>query len=483
MTEPWAFQAIASPAAQQFAADPMAPSRPFSTSGYDALQQRGRRKSIDRQPRHEDLLQKGFDRDRLIANGRDLDRNFELFAWAVQQHLNYVTDLNFFPDTGSDGLDEDLEGLVEEWSEAENWDTNGEHDRDQWLRLAEATTCTGGDVLAVRVNGGTAQAIEPDRIRNPEDADDSWSLGVQKRNNRRANFCVWDRDGNGFKNPRTIPAKNAYLMGYFKRFDQGRGVSPLTAAFNRYRDTYESIDHAQQRAKISNILALTLERASTEAGAFTYDDVDLANGPAILDMNPGDKAAFLESHLPSNEFQAFTREVITLGLKALDIPMSFYREDLTNFFGSRAALMHYQRSTRWKRRRLIRLMKWLTNYRIATWLASGQIRLPRSMDPTKLRFTWQAAGIPWWDPSKEVSGDMLAVAAGWGDPYAISLEKTGRTLKQNITNTCAAIAEANKIAAAAGVEFKLSFVPPSTAAPTPQDQPAADQAPGNGETK
>jgi capsid protein len=458
--------------AQTFA-DPMTPTTLAGGTGYDALNHRGRRKGIERNTKSEDYLLRGFNRDRLIENGRDLERNFALFAWAVQQHLNYVCDLNFQPQTGDDELDSQLESLVETWSEAENWDAAGRHDREQWIRLAESATITGGDMLAVKLATGHVQAIESDRIRSPQDPNNAnWEAGILRDHYGRARkYCVYarGRSGLGFESPRVVDATNAEMIGYFRRFDQGRGVSPMASAFNQYRDTYENLDHANQRAKLSNILAFVLKRASVDQ-PFDYNDIDLGPGLSILDMNPGDEGEFKESHLPSNEFQSFVRETITLGLKGLDIPMSFYREDLTNFFGSRAALMHYLRSCRWKRRRLQRLLQRLTAWRIGLWLANGLLRLPKGFDPNQLRFSWSPAGIPWWDPSKEVAGDMLAVGAGWGDPFAIALEKTGEPLERNLRQTVKAIALAQRLAKEAGVDFQLSFTPPSTSAPTTIDE-------------
>ena len=65
--------------------------------------------------------------------------------------------------------------------------------------------------------------------------------------------------------------------------------------------------------------------------------------------DPGDRAEFLESKSPSTEFQAFSQVMVSVALKALDIPYSFYAENFTNYSGARQALLQYEQSAKIKR--------------------------------------------------------------------------------------------------------------------------------------
>jgi len=96
-------------------------------------------------------------------------------------------------------------------------------------------------------------------------------------------------------------------------------------------------------------------------------------------------------------------------LKSLDIPWSFYDESYTNFFGSRSALVQYQKSCESKRDDLKETLNRLTGWRISKWLANGVINLPNGFDARGIKWDWIPAGLPWWDPSKEIKGDVLAI--------------------------------------------------------------------------
>jgi capsid protein len=54
-----------------------------------------------------------------------------------------------------------------------------------------------------------------------------------------------------FSFERIVPARNFYHFGYFDRFDQVRGIAPLATAVNTLRDTYEGMDYALAKMKVS----------------------------------------------------------------------------------------------------------------------------------------------------------------------------------------------------------------------------------------
>ncbi len=59
----------------------------------------------------------------------------------------------------------------------------------------------------------------------------------------------------------------------------------------------------------------------------------LTSQTQVFDFDVGDKAEFLESQQPSDQFRAYTQLVSMMALKALDIPYSFYDESFTNYSG------------------------------------------------------------------------------------------------------------------------------------------------------
>lgn len=70
--------------------------------------------------------------------------------------------------------------------------------------------------------------------------------------------------------------------------------------------------------------------------------------------------------------------------------------------------MQYELAANIKRRDVLQLLKHLTRWRIALWMADGQLPF---MPLQAYRFRWDPAGLPWIDPQKEVAGQVAAIAA------------------------------------------------------------------------
>jgi len=437
--------------------------------GYDAAQTDSRRR---RQPaatlRHEDDHQTPAQRKQIVASARDLDRNFEVGAWAIRKHLDFVSTFTFQARTGSETLDTQLEEFVADWSRPENFDAAARHPLAAFVRLAEARRTVDGDIGLLKLRNGRVQAIEGDRIRDPGWPATGWRHGVKTDQAGKAIAYAIHRRvrPSGFRLDRIVSARFLYLHGYFQRFDQTRGVGLITPALNRLRDLYESFELALAKAKIAQLFALATFRDDTDplgtvsqqadsedgSGDFT---VDFGRGPFHLDLSREDRAEFLESKSPPAEFRSYSQWMVLVALKALDIPFSFFSEDFTNFYGSRAGLIQYLQSCRSKRESNQRLLDHLTRWRLSLAVLDGEISLPRGVSIERLRFDWVPAGVPWWNPAQEAKGHLMLLGAGLDTPQRICRE-TGTDFYENID----AIAEAIDYARRRGVD--LSFAPQPT---------------------
>ena len=163
-------------------------------------------------------------------------------------------------------------------------------------------------------------------------------------------------------------------------------------------------------------------------------------------MEPGEKMEVIESKTPSGEFQNFTQLVTQLALKSLDIPFSFYDEAHTNFFGSRAAWLHYERSCKDKRDDQVEMRSNYTVWKLNQWVLDGRLMLPDGMQVGDVRFDWIPRGMPWWDPAKEISGSVMAIQNGLDTPQRIC-RATGTDYFDNIEE----IAKAAQFAESQGV--------------------------------
>jgi capsid protein len=397
--------------------------------GYDAVDTgEGKRRAPSGVTRSEDDELPVQKRRKLLSQTRDLARNFALLGWAIRQHLNYITTFNFQPKTGNRRLNQKLAAFLENWSEPENFDVAGITPLWNFIRLAEVRRCIDGDMLALKLANGQVQAIEGDRLLSPrtaprEIAARNWFHGVELGPyGRHLAYAVHGRGKSNdfgavgssqFVFERAVPAYQALLFAHRERFDQVRGITPLTAAINSLVDTQEGIDFISTKLKVHALFGLAVMRGDPNGPADDatqdYTQLILGKRPLILDMDRGERAEFLESRTPATETQAFLELLIQLTLKALDIPYSFFRENFTNYSGQRQALVMYNESAKIKRRSVLWLLNGLTRWRLQ--LAVIDRQLPQQvLEPWM--WQWIPTGVPWIDPLKEVQANAAALALG-----------------------------------------------------------------------
>lgn len=414
------------------------------TFSYDALEPKGRRKSAPSQIVREDVHVKAGRRNRLQANARDLARNFSAVAWMIRRHLDYCASFSFQCRTPQDpALGRAIEALMTARSRPLACDRGGRFTREKLFRNLEAARMLDGDVGLLRLRSGHVQIVESDCIKDPpkqvKDDRFEWVDGVQVDYAglpRQYALHGRKKGGVGTEFRRTVPAQNFALYGCFDRSaaDQIRGITPIVASLNQFRDVYENIDFAQVKAKISQLFALALMRKTEatglnqalptaeeqavqdgeacEADLGTPREFDLSGGPTVLDLDPDEDIKLVESNTPATEFQQFMEVVLAIALKSLDIPYSFYNERFTNYSGSRTAWLHYERACGDRRADQIELRRRWTIWQLQQWIADGDLVLPSRMGIADIPFLWVPRGMPWWKPSEEIVGDIKAIAAG-----------------------------------------------------------------------
>lgn len=473
---------------------------PGSSSGYDALEPKGRRKAPPATVVREDAIVKGGKRTRLQANANDIARNFSIAAWAVRRHLDYVSRFTFHARCKDRGLNRDVEELIKIQSRAKKCDRGGRMNRERMFRMAEARRVLDGDVGFILLNDRRMQTIESDLIRQPEKllGPHEWVDGIEADYaGEPKQYAIWGRSrgGVGYQWRRNVPAKNFIHYGFFERCasDQYRGISPIVSSLNNYRDVYEKIDYALLKSKLQQLFALALMRDKDAApmdgampganGSTDSDDednndeaqprtIDLTHGPTVLDLDDGEKVEVIESKNPSNEFQDFTRLVIMIALKALDIPYSFFDESHTNYSGSRTGWLHYERSTLANRDDQIEMRTRWTDFQLQGAVLNGELVLPSRMSVEDVVYEWVPLGMPWWKPSEEIVGDLKAIASGLDSPINITKSRGTGDIFDNIDDLCEVIAYANKKGEEVlGHALRLNFDPgPFPAAVTTANQ-------------
>ncbi len=402
---------------------------------YDAATPTNRRRAPRVTLQSEDAALHASGRRMVVSSTRDLQRNFEVAAWAIRLHLNFVASHTFESHTGNDAFDQTLERFVWRWGLPGHFETTGRHSRRRAIRLAEARRVVDGDVFFQRLRSGLLAPIEGDRIRNPAGRlRGEYVHGVRTRKDGRPlGYAVHNRTaGNGFTFDREVNSRYIEQLAYFDRFDQVRGISPLAAAINRLRDCYECFDYALVKAKVSQLFGLALFRDDDEpvGDTSTAEDaegnpdksaatVDFGRGPFQLDLGPDDKVDLLESKTPSTEFANYTNLMIAIALKALDIPMIYFDESRTNFSGARGAVILYEKACEDKQADVQELLDRLTYWQMALGLIDGRLELPRGWTLDDVEWEWLPAGAHWIDPIKEVKSDIEAINHGLSSPQRV----------------------------------------------------------------
>lgn len=446
----------------------------FAAGGYDAVEDRGRRRAPRTKVKSEDQTATAAKRETLSATAQDLARNFAVAAWAIRKHLDFVSRYKFQAKTTDNGFNAELEAAIARVSTRQQFDAGRRHSLRSATRLAEAHRVKEGDIGWLKLRSGRdrghIQPIESTRIFMPANRNlanpDSWINGVRVDLNtgEAKEYAICDRDVRSSRLTlrRRVPARSMLLHAFYERYDQIRGVSPIASGLNWFQDTYEGFEYAQAKMKIGQLFGLVVKRED-DAGIFpnktsaTTDqdsdgtnesdhEVDLSKGIFNLDLDSDEDASILESKTPSVETTAFLKLMIHVALKSLDIPYSFFDESFTNFYGSRGGLIQYLKSCQDKIESLQQFLNEWTRWRVGLLINDGELEIPTSFAFEDIKFCWIPDGVPWWDPVKEVRGQAMAVAAGFDNPYNVCAT-VGTDLEENILQTAKAqaFAEANGV--------------------------------------
>jgi capsid protein len=489
-------------ATHQFSSTDSAIAGNSATSGYDAINPKGRRKSVSSQIRSEDAVLNARRRQTMTAQAMDLHRNAGLAAWAIRQHLNYVTLFDLYFSTPDKGLNTDLSALIARDNKRANCDVGGRHSWNRMRRLAEVRKMLDGDVGIARLRSGYIQGVEGNTIVDPDKKypNSVWEQGCLLGPGKRALAYNVRETVNGKQSDRMISAANMFMLGAFEgRFNQTRGISSFSAGINEFRDFYETVDYARAKVKVEQLIALaiTREKEPTDGGSTLgrrvdgrsdteIDDdeeasaptqptqVSFGDGPVKLDMDPGEKAEFLNAGNPSNQTQDFLRLCVHLALLSADIPMNFFDPKYVNMSGGRTTWNQYERSCVHKREDQLDMHEWYTNWRLARYIlpksmgGTGEIVLPRSIDVAELQmYEWVPRGVPWWKPGEELDAELKSVAAGIDTPQKICRRRGTGDFYKNLEE----IKRATDAAAELGIELKFGGTPApfSIVTPDPAD--------------
>ena len=417
--------------------------------GYDAIVDKSRRKAPPTAPRHESKIVSQTDRRKLNATTQDQRRNLSLVAWAYRMHLAFNTQFRLHVTTKDEGLNEAIEDAFEWWALPTNCDVTNRHSLRRLCRLAEGHRFLDGDVGVLFTPDGRLQLIEGDRINNPSQGVPkkyqgiNWNQGVElDRNGGAIQYMLCQRVNGGgslaFDSVKT--ARNLKLYGYFERYDQHRGISPLSAAINTFQDVYETWELNVLKAKAHALFGMVISRESsgrgelgmeqTETLTATDDDATqfaaeryetTPEGIFKMELAMGENVSTIESKTPSDELVNFTKLLSRAGFLAMDLPYSFFDSSDASYSAQRMDLILYEIGNAVKREPMQNLLQLIAKWKLSRWTRNDpremgdsepRIVLPRGIELENLTYEWVPQGIPWVDPAKESKADEAAIRNG-----------------------------------------------------------------------
>lgn len=417
--------------------------------GYDATVDKSRRGRPASVTKSEDEQLSQYERKKAIATQRDQIRNLTWVAWAARKHINYVSHFAFRATTDDKDLNIKLDGLMDEWSLPPNCDVAKRHSLDEMMALFESGQVIDGDCGLMKA-GTALQGIESDRITVPNSTkNNSVKIPtnltehglVLRKDGSTKSYAVCNRTMSGFQLQKMVADRDMFFTGYFKRFDQTRGISPLLTAINANQDIYECNEYTRIKMKMHSMLGaqITREMPSSSDG-WTYDEeqktteggntrteysFDLEAGMK-LEMDPGDKVELLESKTPSDEYQAFIEFTMRVTLLALDIPFSMFNSKQNNNNAMRMDYRQYLDSARKKQNKNRRVLDEITSWKMDQWLVQGKLTLD---EYRQVKWVWQPSGVPLVDPKNEISAMVEELSNGLNSRTSISRE-LGRDIRQ-----------------------------------------------------
>jgi capsid protein len=258
-----------------------------------------------------------------------------------------------------------------------------------------------------------------------------------RKNGSVKSYAVCNRSMSGMSLQAMVPDRDMFFAGYFKRFDQTRGISPLLTALNTNQDIYENFEYALIKMKMHAMLGLQVTRdmpSSGDDGWGGYDKIEgtteggnakteyvFEHHPAMkIEMDPGDKIETIESRTPSDEFQSFTQFEMRVSLLALDIPFSLFDSDRSNNNAMRVDFRQYFASAREKQKDNRRVLDDITTWKLQQWLVDGSLTLDEF---NRAKWLWQPSGIPIFDPRTEITAFETELANGLNSRTNIALER------------------------------------------------------------
>lgn len=418
-----------------------------------------------------------YDRDRIRARARDLERNSDILNADLLAFRRNVVGRGFTlrPQTGDEALNDRLAALWKGWCKARNCDVTGQQSLTELLRMMVTRKKVDGGVLLHKcyVSGRllplAVQLIEVDELdemaQSPKRAGNRVIGGIEyDRYARPAYYHVRQYDLDGFQRlePAVLPAKDVLFYYTKRRPSQIREMSDLAPVLTRIRDANELITAASVRARILACFGVAIKRLSGAAaglgrnqrqaeGGTSYQGRTLAPG-MILEMNPGEDIAAIDPKGGSDDAAGMLKTLQRQIGAALGLSYEAASRDMsqTNYSSARQGLIEDNETYAEEIDHILGILDELYEAFVISAVLSGAVELPDFWTGKEkyLAHRWARAPKQWIDPLKEANANKIAVQSGQKTFQQIAAEN-GRDWKEQIDE----MAEVEQYARKKGIQI------------------------------
>ena len=425
---------------------------------YEAVQSSTNRKQhTSAKQRPQDIIFTAPKRAKAENATKDVLDNIPLAGWMIRRHLDAVS--RFYVDVDSSvdkGLRNNIEGLFKWAGKPEQFDASKRHSIDEAWRLYELNKVMHGDSLMAKISRrsspryGSVQLIEGSRIYTPRDLPD-YLAKVGKDGFKRVNdhgieldeyggtksfvICKSPAHGTQLLFDKRVMAKDAIYSGYFTRYSQTRGESPLLCAINQLLDIKEGMEYILLKIKLHALFGYAITKEAVDeigdglgssAGTVVDEDpeytedsevdtsreINISNGPFGMNLMEGEKVQTIESETPPESVKDYTELAIRSALLALDIPFSFFDAGGSNFAKVIADRKMYEISAESKRIKNQQAYEQWVDWKLSIFTSDGGPLSDYSYQELRDHISVRPHPTPWLDKESEIAAEERAIALG-----------------------------------------------------------------------
>ncbi len=421
-----------------------------------------------------------YERDRICARARDLERNSDTMNAVLRAYRRNVigSGLQVRVTTQDGEINSTLEQMWTKWCKRINCDVTGQQSFTQLVRMCIQRKITDGGILIVKrytrqgVLPLQLQVLEVDELDNtqllPKKSENKVVGGIEyNRFNRPEGYWIrqYSIDGYAEKEAAYIGAKDVVFYFSKKRPSQIREISDLSPSLTRVKDMNEFMSAVTIKEKIAACLAVfikrlnpsgTLGRGPRTGPEVTYEGKRIVPG-MIMEMNAGDEAQMLNPAGQGTDATSFIKTLQRIISSSNGLSYEATSRDMseTNYASARQSMIEDDLTYDEEKEILIEnfLDEIYESFVISCWL-KGVISPVDFWENTEsyLSHEWVVKPKRWIDPYKEANANGVALKTGQKTFQQICAEN-GRDWKKVVDE----MAEAKEYAAEKGIDL-LSMI-------------------------